>query len=80
MAGGACKFEPVNATFSELQHNPALVMRPLRAGQTVVLTEQGKPLAEIRRRLPVVEVRPEELRACEVSDGEILAALNEARA
>ncbi len=63
----------------ELQHDPAEATRPVQAGKTVIPTARGEQCAEIRRPLLVVQVTPEELRASEVSDEAILAALAEAR-
>ncbi len=54
-------------------------MRPVFAGQTVVITQHGRPVARIVPEIEIVELSVEEFRRSQMSDAAILAAIDEAR-
>lgn len=53
-------------------------MRAAAQGQTVRVTEHGKPLARIRADHPVRQMTAAEFRALEISDADLDAAINQA--
>ena len=54
-------------------------MRPVFAGQTVVITEHGRPIARIIPEIESIVVSVEEFRRSEISDEAIVSAIDEAR-
>jgi antitoxin (DNA-binding transcriptional repressor) of toxin-antitoxin stability system len=71
----------MQATLSELHRETRRIVRPvIHAGEEVILTDFGKPVARIVPFLPTVTVSPAEARAGGMLDDEsILAAVAEAR-
>jgi antitoxin (DNA-binding transcriptional repressor) of toxin-antitoxin stability system len=71
----------MQATLSELHRETRRIVRPvIHAGEEVILTDFGKPVARIVPFLPTVTVSPTEARAGGMLDDEsILAAVAEAR-
>jgi antitoxin (DNA-binding transcriptional repressor) of toxin-antitoxin stability system len=71
----------MQATLSELHRETRRVVRPvIHAGEEVILTDFGKPVARIVPFMPTVTVSPAEARGAGTLDDEsILAALAEAR-
>jgi prevent-host-death family protein len=69
----------MKATLTDLQRAGRRVMRPVFAGQTVIITEHGRPVARIVPETETLTVSVEEFRRSEISDKAILAAIDEAR-
>jgi len=71
----------MQATLSELHRETRRIVRPvIHAGEEVILTDFGKPVARIVPFLPTVTVSPTEARAGGMLDDEsILTAVAEAR-
>ena len=69
----------MQATLTDLQRSGRRVMRPVFAGQTVVITEHGRPVARIVPEIETLTVSPEEFRRAKMSDAAILAAIDESR-
>ena len=74
-------FQHMKATLSELHRETRRIVRPvIHAGEEVVLTDFGRPVARIIPYLPTETVSPDEARASgELSDAAILAGLEESR-
>lgn len=68
----------MQATLTEAHRDTRRVMRAANQGQTVRITEHGKPLALIKADHPVVQMTPAEFRALEISDADLNAAINQA--
>ena len=67
----------MQATLSQLHRETRRIVRPvIHAGEEVVLTDFGKPVARIVPYMPTITVSPEEARAHGTLDDEsILAAI-----
>jgi antitoxin (DNA-binding transcriptional repressor) of toxin-antitoxin stability system len=70
----------MSSTMTELHRATKRVMRPVLAGQTVKVTDQGKPAAKITPDYPVMTMTAEAFRALPISDEELNHAINEALA
>ena len=71
----------MQATLSELHRETRRIVRPvIHAGEEVLLTDFGKPVARIVPYMPTVTVGPAEARQTgTLDDDAILAAIAEAR-
>jgi antitoxin (DNA-binding transcriptional repressor) of toxin-antitoxin stability system len=71
----------MHATLSELHRETRRIVRPvIHAGEEVILTDFGKPVARIVPFMPAVTVSPADARASGTLDDEsILTALAEDR-
>ena len=70
----------MSATLTELHRANRKVVRPAISGkEKVILTEFGQPCAEIRPLAEKRIVSEDDLRASQVSDEAILAAISEVR-
>jgi antitoxin (DNA-binding transcriptional repressor) of toxin-antitoxin stability system len=67
----------MQATLSQLHRETRRIVRPvIHAGEEVVLTDFGKPVARIVPYMPTITVSPEEARAQgTLDDTSILAAI-----
>lgn len=63
---------------TDLSRATKRVMRPVLAGQSVNVTEHGKPVARISPDYPRMTMTAEQFRALDLSDGELDQAINEA--
>lgn len=70
----------MSSTMTELHRSTKRVMRPVFAGQTVKVTDQGKPAAKISPDYPVLTMTAEAFRALPIGDEELNQAINEALA
>lgn len=70
----------MNATLTEAHRDTRRVVRAAANGQTVRITEHGKPLARLTPDHPVVTMTAEQFRALELSDADLNAAINRALA
>lgn len=68
----------MQATLTEVQRQARRVFRPVQAGQSVRITEHGRPFARVEPDYPVVTMSAEEFRALPVSDAELDRAINAA--
>ena len=71
----------MKASLSELHRETRRIVRPvIHAGNEVVLTDFGRPVARIIPYLPTVTVSPAEARtAGDLEDAAILSAIKESR-
>lgn len=63
---------------TDLHRTTKQVMRPVLAGQTVKVTDQGRPVARISPDYPVMTMTAEAFRTLPISDEELNHAINEA--
>ena len=63
---------------TDLSRSTKQVMRPVLAGQTVNVTEHGKPVARISPDYPRITMTAEQFRALPLSNEELAQAINEA--
>ena len=68
----------MQATLTEAHRDTRRIMRAAAQGQTVRITEHGKPLARINADHPVRQMTAEEFRALEISDADLNADINQA--
>lgn len=65
----------MHATLSQLHRETRRIVRPvIHAGEEVVLTDFGKPVARIVPYMPTITVSPEEARAKGTLDDESILA------
>ena len=71
----------MKASLSELHRETRRIVRPvIHAGEEVILTDFGRPVARIIPYLPTVTVSPAEARAAgDLEDAAILSAIEESR-
>ena len=71
----------MKASLSELHRETRRIVRPvIHAGEEVILTDFGRPVARIIPYLPTVTVSPAEARAAgDLEDAAILSAIEEIR-
>jgi antitoxin (DNA-binding transcriptional repressor) of toxin-antitoxin stability system len=70
----------MRATLSELHRETRRIIRPvIHAGEEVLLTDFGKPVARIVPYMPTVTVTPDQARGGALDDNSILAAIAEMR-
>ena len=74
-------FMHMKASLSELHRETRRIVRPvIHAGNEVILTDFGRPVARIIPYLPTVTVSPAEARtAGDLEDAAILSAIKESR-
>jgi prevent-host-death family protein len=69
----------VKATLTELHRQTKNVVRRASQGQTVQLTEHGRPVAKLSPDSEVRTITPEEFMKLEFTDEAILEAIREAQ-
>ncbi len=70
----------MRATLSELHRETRRIIRPvIHAGEEVLLTDFGKPVARIVPFIPTVTATPDQARGGTLDDNSILAAIAEMR-
>lgn len=70
-------FPGMRSTLTDLHRATKQVMRPVLSGETVQLTEHGKPVARIAPDYPTVTMTAAEFRALDIPGDELDQAINQ---
>ena len=68
----------MQATLTDMQRSPKKVIRPVQNGQSIQITEHGRPFAKVSPDYPVVIMTEADFRALPITDEALDKAINEA--